>query len=94
MPNISMKPIIQLKVGDRISPRFQIDKIRVSNWKYAGECPSNFSPFPSGSHFEIHETCTKPGDQWVKAYAPNTHNTMSFKIAGAELSAVFQYVQG
>lgn len=70
MANIMMKPIINLKIGDKISPRFKIEVLRVQNWEYSNECPSRFSPVLVESQLEIFEKDATPGKAWVKAYLP------------------------
>lgn len=84
-----MKAVAALKVGDKISPRFVIDRGRVSVWKYAAECPQAFAAVPPGSTLELFELSAKPGLAWVKAYLPSTHDTMFLKVSGEELALNF-----
>lgn len=88
MANTPMKPVFQLVPGTKISTKFYTDAPRVSRWKYADECPSNFSPLAIGDVLEIFELNTSH-PVWVKAYLPNRHNSMFFKISGEELSPNF-----
>lgn len=92
MRKLPMKPIPQLKIRDKVSPRFLIDKNRVKHWKYAKECPDNFASINAGAEMEIAELPGNPrlDGLWIKVYLPNTHNTMTLKIDGGELSSLFQ----
>jgi len=87
-----MKPIVDLSIGDKICPKFVIDSHRVKHWKYSDECPIHQFNIPTWSVLEIFELNPIPGLQWVKAYLPNTHNTMYLKISGEELSWNFNLV--
>jgi hypothetical protein len=92
MLTAAMQAVFALKSGNRICARLPIDKSKVSNWKYAGECPQNFPMLTPGSVLEIFELSATPGSAWVKAYIPNTLNTMFLKISGEELANNFQLV--
>ena len=93
MIKLGMKPVNALKIGDIISPRFNIEKAQVMHWMYANECALNISPLGTQSKLEIFEICTTPGTPWVKVYLPHTHNTQSLKLSGSELSSLFLFVQ-
>ena len=87
-----MKAIVDLNVGDKITPRFPISSGTVKHWKYASDCPSNFAPIDPGSGLTVFEKSTALGNQWVKVYVPHTHKTLSLKIAGGELSSQFRLI--
>jgi GH24 family phage-related lysozyme (muramidase) len=87
-----MRPVIQLAVGDDIAARHGIGPERVRSWRYAAECPRQFFPVPAHGVLKIFELDRTPGSPWVKAYLPNTHDTMFLKISGEELAMNFHLV--
>ena len=89
MLNVPMKPIIHLDRGVRITPKFLVDMHRIRSWRYAQECPSRFSAVRPGDEMEIFELSNTPGNAWVKAYLPHTHDTAFLKISGEELALNF-----
>ena len=92
MTHISMRPVVQLGVGDAIAAKHGIGPERVRFWRYAAECPRQFFPVPAHAVLKIFELNRTPGSPWVKAYLPNTHDTMFLKISGEELAMNFHLV--
>jgi hypothetical protein len=84
------KPIFQLTPGTKIKVCNPVNSDKVRHWKFAKECPDRFPPLSPGAVLEISEVNAREVPPWVRAWVPNTHQTMSLKIAGQELAHHFE----
>jgi len=85
-------PIINLKRGDVIVPRVDIDDARISHWQFAAECNRlHGGRLARGvARMKIVDFSKQPGAMWVKVQIPGRHPPAYLKIAGGEYAAAFE----
>jgi hypothetical protein len=86
-------PIIQLKGGEEITPRFPINDERVRYWQYANECDRIFVTFIPGARFRVCEVCTHPGKMWIRVLMPGRDPASYLKITGEEYARMFSFLR-
>lgn len=87
---MAMKPVIHLKVGDRITPIRTIVPATIKNWPHASECADiGGGLMPRVAELKIVEIGKTPGNMWVRAELPGRSPPAFLKIAGEILSLNF-----
>jgi hypothetical protein len=91
--DMNMKPIVQLKIGDRITPIRMIIPAAVKNWRYAAESDSIGGGLMPGTDLQIVGLGTEPGQLWVRAQLPGRTPHAFLKISGEEPAWNFRFVE-
>ena len=84
-------PLFALRVGDVITPRFEINSARIAYWKYAKECsPLMGTSISPGARLTVAQTGLIAGEMWVRVELPGRFPPSYLKIAGDEYGACFE----
>jgi hypothetical protein len=89
---MGMKPIVQLKIGDRITPIRMIVPAAVKHWRYARESDDISGGIMPGADLTIVAIGTQPGQMWVRIQLPGRSPPGVLKIAGEELGSNFRNI--
>jgi len=89
---MAMPPIIQLKIGDRVKPRFVINPVKARNWKFARDSADIGGGLMPQAELVVAETSTRMGDLWVKLSLPGRDPPAYLKLAGDELGGNFDFI--
>ena len=89
---MAMPPIIQLKIGDRVTPRFVINAVKARNRKFARESADIGGGIMPQAELVVAETSTRMGDLWVKLSLPGRDPPAYLKLAGDELGGNFDFI--
>jgi hypothetical protein len=89
---MAMKPIIQLKIGDRITPIRMIVPAAVRHWRYAHESDDISGGIMPGADLTIVALGTQPGQMRVRVQLPGRTPPGFLKIAGEELGLNFRII--
>ena len=87
-----MKPIVQLRPGNKVKTKRTLNDQIIKFWRYARENGNRRNTMLSGTILTITETNPGPGNSWVKLEIPGTHPPAFLKVSGQELAGQFDLV--
>jgi hypothetical protein len=82
--------IIRLNAGDVITPTRVLNKVMLSHWRFAAECPDIGGGLMPGAELKVVEVSKSPGNLWVRAELPGRHPPAYLKVAGEEYALNFK----
>lgn len=85
--------IINLRVGQFITPTRHINPTMVAHWRHSRECANIGGGLLPGAEMKIAELSKVPGAMWVRAEIPGRHPVASLKIAGEEYAHNFRLIR-
>ena len=85
--------IVELKIGQLITPIRTIDGVMISHWVYSKECADIGGGLLPGAELRIVEISKMPGSMWVCAELPGRYPPATLKIAGEEYALNFRVLR-
>jgi hypothetical protein len=82
--------IINLQIGQAITPTRHINPTMVAHWKYAKECAGVGGGLLPGAELRIVDLSKIPGAMWVRVELPGRIPPATIKIAGEEYGQNFR----